>query len=104
MPGSFVFILTVNQCKMILKITSTLRKSEYTFNNLEDKLVSRLFYAFDITIPAGVLDGEYQYVLTTDEGEVKATGLLQIGDYQSETKPYTGDTIKENNGFISYNG
>lgn len=104
MPGFFVSILTTNQCKMILKITSTLRKSEYTFNNLEDQLVSRLFYAFDITLPSGMADGEYQYVLMTDDGVVKATGLLQIGDYNPVTKPYTGDTVKENNGFISYNG
>ena len=37
---------------------------------------------------ANVADGEYQYILTTEEGEVIACGLMIIGDYEQDLKDY----------------
>lgn len=88
---------------MVLKLTSTLSKSEYIFEHLEDNLTSRIFWDFSITLPQGIKDGEFQYVLTYDDGTVEATGLCIVGDFVPETHPYTGDTtIKESNGYIQY--
>lgn len=104
MPGSFVFILTDKSSAMKLKLVNNLTKSEYNLTNLEDKGTSRIFWNFDIVLPSGLADGEYSYVLAYDNGVVEATGLLQVGDYVPDTKPYKGDTIKESNGFITYGG
>lgn len=88
---------------MRIKLTNNLTKTEYVFDDLEDKMVSEMFYAFDITVPRTAEIGEYQYTLF--EGDmVLATGLLQIGEYHADVKSYKHDTIKESNGFISYNG
>lgn len=87
-----------------LKLRNNLTKAEYSIGNLTDNNVSRIWYAFDITLPLGVTDGEYSYELYDSSGGLKGTGLLQIGDYQPEKQSYEGDTIKENNGFITYNG
>lgn len=37
---------------------------------------------------ANVADGEYQYILTTEDGEVIACGLMIIGDYEQDLKDY----------------
>lgn len=37
---------------------------------------------------ANVADGEYQYILTTEEGDVLACGLMIIGDYEQDLKDY----------------
>ena len=86
---------------MTLKLRNNLTKIEYTFENLVDELVSRLFYTFDITIPAGMDDGEYAYTLYDERNVVKATGLLQVGDYKPQNNTYTAQT---QNGYIQYNG
>ena len=86
---------------MTLKLRNTLTKIEYTFDNLVDELVSRLFYTFDITLPEGMDDGEYAYTLYDDRNVVKATGLLQVGDYKPQNNTYTAQT---QNGYIQYNG
>ena len=85
---------------MTLKLRNNLTKIEYTFDNLADELVSRLFYTFDITLPEGMDDGEYAYTLY-DGNVVKATGLLQVGDYKPNNNTYTAQT---QNGYIQYNG
>lgn len=86
---------------MTLKLRNNLTKIEYTFENLVDELVSRLFYTFDITLPAGMDDGEYAYTLYDERNVVKATGLLQVGDYKPQNNTYTAQT---QNGYIQYNG
>lgn len=35
-----------------------------------------------------VANGEYQYMLTTEDGEVLACGLMIIGDYEQDLKDY----------------
>lgn len=37
---------------------------------------------------ANVTNGEYQYILTTEEGDVIACGLMIIGDYEQDLKDY----------------
>lgn len=102
MPGSFVSILTANYCKMRLELVNNLTKNVYSFPNLEDKMVSRLFYAFDITLQEGMDDGEYSYTLYDDEYVAKATGLIQIGNYVPNNNTYTATT--NNGGYVQYNG
>lgn len=101
MPGSFVFILTANYCKMRLELVNNLTKNVYSFPDLDDKKVSRLFYAFDITLQEGMDDGEYTYTLLKND-VVKATGLIQIGDYVPNNNTYTATT--NNGGYVQYNG
>lgn len=76
-------------------------KKEYELTNLDDKLTSRLFYTFDITLEDGMDDGEYSYTLYDEQNVVKATGLLQVGDYKPQNNTYTAET---HNGYIQYNG
>ena len=88
---------------MLLKLYNNTTKREINLDNLEDITDSRLFFHFKITLPDGVDDGEYTYTLDEDD-VVKASGLLQVGDYVPEKTTYEGNTIKEKNGYISYNG
>lgn len=37
---------------------------------------------------SNVANGEYQYILTTEEGEVLACGLMIIGEYEQDLKDY----------------
>lgn len=37
---------------------------------------------------SNVANGEYQYMLTTEDGEVLACGLMIIGDYEQDLKDY----------------
>lgn len=87
-----------------LKLVNNLTKYEFTLEDLEDKETSRLFYTFDITVPDGLVDGEYAYTLYDENHAVLATGLLQIGDYNPDNTTYEQNTIKENNGYITYGG
>lgn len=84
---------------MRLQIQNNLTKKVYTFDNLDDKLTSRLFYTFDLTLPSGMDDGIYQYKLF-DGDTVKATGLLQVGEFTAKNNTYSAQT---QNGYIQYN-
>ena len=88
---------------MTLKLINNLTKKEYELTNLADLNMSRLFYTFDITFPANMDDGEYSYTLY-DGDVVKATGLLQVGDYTPEKTTYENNEIKEQNGYVQYRG
>lgn len=87
-----------------LKLVNNLTKSEFTLRDLDDKETSNLFYTFDITLPEGLVDGEYGYTLYDDMDRVVATGLLQVGDYTPSNTTYENNTIKEENGYITYGG
>ena len=87
-----------------LKLVNNLTKSEITIDSLTDKETSNLFYTFDIIIPGGMVDGEYSYTLYDDKDKVLATGLLQVGDFKPENTTYEQDTIKQENGYITYGG
>lgn len=85
---------------MTLELTNNLTKNKTLLEGIEDKNNSTLFYSFDICLEGIYEDGEYTYRLLDGE-EVKATGLLQIGDYKRDT-----DINKEYNdnkkGYIVY--
>lgn len=68
---------------MTLEIISNLTKNKTVLKGIEDKNNSALFYSFDICLEGIYEDGEYTYRLLDGE-EVKATGLLQIGDYKRD--------------------
>lgn len=84
---------------MTLELTNNLTKNSYEFTGITDELTSRLFYTFDITLQSDMDDGEYSYTLKTDDGVIKATGLLQIGEYKPNNNTYTAQT---QNGYIQY--
>ena len=84
---------------MKLKLVNNLTKNTIDLGEIEDKKVSALFYSFDISLPDGIIDGEYTYQLYVDDNIV-STGLLQVGDYKSDNKEYN-DNKK---GYIVYNG
>ena len=85
---------------MTLELTNNLTKNKTVLKGIEDKNNSTLFYSFDICLEGIYEDGEYTYRLLDGE-DVKATGLLQIGDYKRDT-----DINKEYNdnkkGYIVY--
>lgn len=68
---------------MTLEIINNLTKNKTVLKGIEDKNNSALFYSFDICLEGIYEDGEYTYRLLDGE-EVKATGLLQIGDYKRD--------------------
>lgn len=83
---------------MQLKLINNLTKNTIDLGEVEDSLVSSIFYSFEITLPDGVKDGEYTYELY-ENGNMVSTGLLQIGDYKQES----GKEYNENKkGFIVY--
>lgn len=83
---------------MTLKIENTVSKMVYNFDNLEDKLTSNLFYTFDIQLESKIEEGSYTYTLYEND-VVKATGVLQCGNYKPNNKTYSAKT---ENGYIQY--
>ena len=69
---------------MQLKLINNLTKNTIDLGEVEDKLVSSIFYSFEIGLPDGVKDGEYTYELS-ENWKIVSTGLLQIGDYKQES-------------------
>lgn len=83
---------------MQIKLINNLTKNTIDLGEVEDTLVSSIFYSFEITLPDGVKDGEYTYELY-ENGNMVSTGLLQIGDYKQES----GKEYNENKkGYIVY--
>lgn len=87
---------------MTLELTNNLTKNKTILEGIEDKNNSALFYSFDICLEGTYEDGEYTYRLLDGE-EVKATGLLQIGDYKRDENVNT-EYNDNNNGYIVYDG
>ena len=84
---------------MILKLKNNATKSEIELE-VSDNGDSCMYYDLDIQLPSGCTDGEYNYQLIDDDGNVASMGILQIGDYVSENTTY-------NNGkqeYITYGG
>lgn len=83
---------------MQIKLINNLTKNTIDLGEVEDSLVSSIFYSFEIVLPDGIKDGEYTYELY-ENGNMVSTGLLQIGDYKQES----GKEYNENKkGFIVY--
>lgn len=86
---------------MKLKLVNNLSKTVYELNNLTGNSNSNLFYKLNVSLPANIEEGEYNYYLYDDNDVELAKGLAQVGDYAPEKKTYTQ---QNNNGFIQYNG
>lgn len=52
------------------------------------------YYAFNLGLPAGLPDGEYEYRLT-NAGETIASGVVTVGDYTNESTEYNKDVTYE---------
>lgn len=71
---------------MRLKIKNTTDLKVIMDTEVTDKGTSARFYTFDITLPEGIPDGEYEYTLQ-DDGLVLSTGIIKIqghGDKPNE--------------------
>ncbi len=84
---------------MELIFTNNVSKIQYSITGLTDLCTSALFWQFNITLPEGMLEGEYEYNLL-DGNTVIARGVLQIGDYTPDKTTYNTN----NNGYTVYNG
>ena len=84
---------------LILKNEVTNRS--YTLQNLEDLNLSAFNYTFNIQLPENMPTGEYTYRLIDENNALMATGMAQCGNYDPDTKPYTGST---HNGYKQYEG
>ena len=83
---------------MIFLLQNNVTKREYSYT-VYDVNDSALFWHFTLTLGENMDDGEYTYRLMNENVEL-AKGVLQIGDYQNNTKNYTvtNDGIKQYNG------
>lgn len=83
---------------MTFYLQNNVTKREYSYK-VYDVNDSTLFYHFTLTLGEDMDEGEYSYKLMNDN-LLLAQGLLQIGDYENNTKKYTvtDDGIKQYNG------
>ena len=83
---------------MVFLLQNNVTKREYSYR-VYDVNDSTLFWHFTLTLGENMDDGEYTYRLMNDNVEL-AKGVLQIGDYQNNSKKYTttNDGIKQYNG------
>lgn len=84
---------------MLFYLQNNVTKKEYSYR-VYDVNDSSLFFHFTLTLGDGMDEGEYTYRLMSGDVEL-AKGLLQIGDYQNNTKKYT---VTDGNGIKQYNG
>lgn len=84
---------------MTFYLQNNVTKREYSYR-VYDVNDSTLFYHFALTLGEEMDEGEYTYRLMNDNLEL-AKGLLQIGDYQNNSKKYT---VTDDNGIKQYNG
>lgn len=87
---------------MYLVLRNNVTKRRIEIPDLEDDKTSELFYHFTIQLPEDVIEGEYDYVLFSEDDEEIVTGLLQVGDYHSNTQSY--DDNNPNDEYITYEG
>ena len=64
---------------MIFSLKSTIDLNVVLSTEVTDKRTSAGYYTFDIVLPDGVPNGEYEYVLMDDD-TVLSSGLLVIGE------------------------
>lgn len=65
---------------MILEIRNTTDNKVVLLAPVQDAGTSRLHYTLGITLPEGILNGEYEYILR-EGNAILSTGLLRIGAY-----------------------
>lgn len=84
---------------MTFYLQNNVTKREYSYR-VYDVNDSTLFFHFTLTLGEEMDEGEYTYRLMNENLEL-AKGLLQIGDYQNNSKKYT---VTDDNGIKQYNG
>lgn len=84
---------------MTLYLQNNVTKRDYSYT-VYDVNDSTLFFHFTLTLGEDMDEGEYTYKLTNDD-LILAQGLLQIGDFENNTKKYT---VTDGNGIKQYNG
>lgn len=84
---------------MVFLLQNNVTKREYSYT-VYDVNDSALFWHFPLTLGENMDDGEYTYRLMNGNVEL-AKGVLQIGDYQNNSKKYT---TTDDNGIKQYNG
>ena len=84
---------------MVFLLQNNVTKREYSYR-VYDANDSALFWHFTLTLGENMDDGEYTYRLMSENVEL-AKGVLQIGDYQNNSKKYT---TTDDNGIKQYNG
>ena len=84
---------------MNLVIEDKVSKKQYTITGLNDLCTSALFYQFNVNLPEGLLDGQFDYALM-DGDKVLATGILQVGSFEPTKTTYN----KPNSGYTVYGG
>ena len=77
----------VKWLEMTLKLTHQVSHKEYLYT-VEDTNTSIFYWNFNLKLAEDIDDGEYAYVLSDDEGNECARGLIQIGDYVPEKTEY----------------
>ena len=70
---------------MTLTIKSTIDLKVILSTEVVDKRTSAGYYTFDITLPAGIPDGEYEYTLQ-DGDDILSRGIITIQGKQEVTK------------------
>ena len=84
---------------MVFLLQNNVTKREYSYT-VYDVNDSALFWHFTLTLGENMDDGEYTYRLMNENVEL-AKGVLQIGDYQNNSKKYT---TTDDNGIKQYTG
>lgn len=75
---------------MTLTIKNTTDLQVIYSQEVTDKQTSSQYFTFDITLPEGIPDGEYEYALT--DGEVTlSTGIMTILGKASAPEQYEKD-------------
>lgn len=71
---------------MKLTIKNTIDLNVILDTEVTDKGTSARFYTFDITLPEGIPDGEYEYTLK-DGDTILSTGIINIrGKAENDTQ------------------
>ncbi len=75
---------------MKLKIKNTTDLREIYDSEVTDKGTSAGYYTIDISLPEGIPDGEYEYILS-DGDNILSTGIMTILGDGLEKKQYNKD-------------
>lgn len=60
---------------------------DVVIDDVIDIQTSDLYFNLSISLPVGMVDGEYEYSLS-DNGEILSTGILVIGEMTAQTEQY----------------
>ena len=78
---------------MQLKLINCVTKERYEFE-VEDDKSSTQYYHLELELQEGMPDGSYDYVLYDDNDIKKASGVLQIGEYEIGGSSYDATVSK----------